>query len=182
MKRPVINAQTKSRVMQSTMRLLLLLAAIAFCGTAAVQAQTKENKKNPLTGLWQFMEETTRPNGEKAYIGKQIYKTITKENTYFVILGVNIPIKEAGSPESKTSTLAFITQEGEIEMKEENTYLEYINNHYLDKSLNNTISNLRYRFSEENSNILYVEYNLSGTDNDGWVSEIWLRVIPLGAK
>jgi hypothetical protein len=95
---------------------------------------------------------------------------------------VNIPIKEANWEESKTSTLAFITQEGEIEMKEENTYLEYINKHYLDKSLNNTISNLRYRFSEENKNILYVEYNLSGTDEENWVSEIWLRVIPLGAK
>jgi hypothetical protein len=99
-----------------------------------------------------------------------------------VILGVNIPIKEANWEESKTSTLAFITQQGEIEMREDNTYLEYINNHYLDKSLNNTISNLRYRFSEENKNILYVEYNLNGTDDDGWVSEIWLRVIPLGAK
>ena len=107
---------------------------------------------------------------------------ITEEKTYFVILGVNIPIKEANWEESKTSTLAFITQQGEIEMREDNTYLEYINNHYLDKSLNNTISNLRYRFSEENKNILYVEYNLNGTDDDGWVSEIWLRVIPLGAK
>ena len=67
-------------------------------------------------------------------------------------------------------------------MKEDNTYLEYINKHYLDNSLNNTISNLRYRFSKENKNILYVEYNLSGTDYDDWVSEIWLRVIPLGAK
>jgi hypothetical protein len=67
-------------------------------------------------------------------------------------------------------------------MKEDNTYLEYINKHHLDKSLNNTISNLRYRFSEENRNILYVEYNLSGTESDNWVSEIWLRVIPLGAK
>ena len=67
-------------------------------------------------------------------------------------------------------------------MKEDNTYLEYINKHHLDKSLNNTISNLRYRFSEENKNILYVEYNLCGTDYDNWVSEIWLRVIPLGAK
>ena len=97
-------------------------------------------------------------------------------------MGVNIPLKEANSEKTNMSTVTFITQEGEIEMTSENTYLEYINRHYLDKSLNNTISNLRYRFSEENRNILYVEYNLSGTDNENWVSEIWLRVIPLGAK
>ncbi len=181
MKRPVINAQTKSRVMQSTMRLLLLLAAIAFCGTAAVQAQTKENKKNPLTGLWQFMEETTRPNGEKAYIGKQIYKTITTDNRYFVMLGMNIPLKEADSEKTDMSTVTFITQEGEVDIKSDNTYLEYINKHYLDKSLNNTISNLRYKFNEKNPNILYLEYNLSGDDNS-WVSEVWMRVMPYGAR
>ena len=164
-------------------KFMFLFTLILLLGVKTGNAQEKKTgpDANPLVGLWQYVEEVTTKDGGKAYIGKQIFKTITEENTYFVILGVNIPIKEADWPESKTSTLAFITQEGEIEMKEDNTYLEYINNHYLDKSLNNTISNLRYRFSEENKNILYVEYNLNGTE-ENWVSEIWLRVIPLGAK
>ena len=165
-------------------KFMFLFAFILFSGVGTGHAQVKKTGPDagPLVGMWQYVEEVTTAEGGKAYIGKQIFKTITEENTYFVILGVNIPIKEADWAESKTSTLAFITQQGEIEMREDNTYLEYINNHYLDKSLNNTISNLRYRFSEENKNILYVEYNLSGTDNENWVSEIWLRVIPLGAK
>ena len=165
-------------------KFMFLFAFILLTGVGTGHAQVKKTGPDagPLVGMWQYVEEVTTTDGGKAYIGKQIFKTITEENTYFVILGVNIPIKEANWEESKTSTLAFITQQGEIEMKEDNTYLEYINNHYLDKSLNNTISNLRYRFSEENKNILYVEYNLSGTESDGWVSEIWLRVIPLGAK
>ena len=165
-------------------KFMFLFAFILFSGVGTGHAQVKKTGPDagPLVGMWQYVEEVTTAEGGKAYIGKQIFKTITEDNTYFVILGVNIPIKEANWEESKTSTLAFISQEGEIEMKEENTYLEYINKHYLDKSLNNTISNLRYRFSEENKNILYVEYNLSGTDNENWVSEIWLRVIPLGAK
>ena len=165
-------------------KFMFLFAFILSLGVGTGHAQVKKTGPDaePLVGMWQYVEEVTTAEGGKAYIGKQIFKTITEDNTYFVILGVNIPIKEANWEESKTSTLAFITQEGEIEMKEDNTYLEYINKHYLDKSLNNTISNLRYRFSEENRNILYVEYNLSGTDNENWVSEIWLRVIPLGAK
>ena len=165
-------------------KFMFLFAFILFSGVGTGHAQVKKTGPDagPLVGMWQYVEEVTTAEGGKAYIGKQIFKTITEDNTYVVILGVNIPIKEANWEESKTSTLAFISQEGEIEMKEENTYLEYINKHYLDKSLNNTISNLRYRFSEENRNILYVEYNLSGTDNENWVSEIWLRVIPLGAK
>ena len=163
---------------------MFLFTVILFLGVATGYAQEKKTGPDagPLVGMWQYVEEVTTAEGGKAYIGKQIFKTITEDNTYFVILGVNIPIKEANWEESKTSTLAFITQEGEIEMKEDNTYLEYINKHHLDKSLNNTISNLRYRFSEENKNILYVEYNLCGTDYDNWISEIWLRVIPLGAK
>ena len=165
-------------------KFMFLFKVILFLGVATGYAQEKKTGPDagPLVGMWQYVEEVTTAEGGKAYIGKQIFKTITEDNTYFVILGVNIPIKEANWEESKTSTLAFITQEGEIEMKEDNTYLEYINKHHLDKSLNNTISNLRYRFSEENKNILYVEYNLCGTDYDNWISEIWLRVIPLGAK
>ncbi len=165
-------------------KFMFLFAFILFLGVGTGHAQVKKTGPDagPLVGMWQYVEEVTTAEGGKAYIGKQIFKTITEDNTYSVILGVNIPIKEANWEESKTSTLAFITQEGEIEMKEDNTYLEYINKHYLDKSLNNTISNLRYRFSEENKNILYVEYNLSGTEDENWVSEIWLRVIPLGAK
>ena len=165
-------------------KFMFLFTVILFLGVATGYAQEKKTGPDagPLVGMWQYVEEVTTAEGGKAYIGKQIFKTITEDNTYFVILGVNIPIKEVNWEESKTSTLAFITQEGEIEMKEDNTYLEYINKHHLDKSLNNTISNLRYRFSEENKNILYVEYNLCGTDYDNWISEIWLRVIPLGAK
>ena len=166
------------------MKKMMLLLAIMLLGITNVSAQQNDEdlKIKPLLGLWQYAEEVATPDGGTTFIGKQIYKNITWDKKYYVTAGVNIPIKEANWEESKTSTLAFISQEGEIEMKEDNTYLEYINKHYLDKSLNNTISNLRYRFSEENRNILYVEYNLSGTDNDNWVSEIWLRVIPLGAK
>ena len=165
-------------------KFMFLIAVILFLGVNTSYAQERKTGPDagPLVGMWQYVEEVTTAEGGKAYVGKQIFKTITDENKYFVILGVNIPIKEANWEESKTSTLAFITQEGEIELKEDNTYLEYINKHHLDNSLNNTISNLRYRFSEENKNILYVEYNLYGTDYDDWVSEIWLRVIPFGAK
>ena len=165
-------------------KFMFLFTAILFFGvkTGYTQETKTGSEAGPLVGMWQYGEEVLTADGGKAYIGKQIFKTITEENRYFVILGVNIPIKQDENSESKTSTLAFITQEGEIELKEDNTYLEYINNHYLDKSLNNTISNLRYRFSKENRNILYVEYNLNGADDDNWVSEIWLRVIPFGAK
>ena len=181
MKRSANKSQSlNERFSLSIGKVMLLLAAVFFFGAASAHAQVKDN--NPLAGLWQFMEENTRADGQQTYVGKQIYKTITTDNRYFVMLGVNIPLKEANSEKTNMSTVTFITQEGEIEMTSENTYLEYINRHYLDKSLNNTISNLRYRFSEENRNILYVEYNLSGTDNDNWVSEIWLRVMPLGAK
>ena len=190
MKRPVnrvqsrrdISSLSKGRVLQMFKKSLFILAVTFLCGTLTAHAQVKENGKNPLTGLWQYADEIVRADGQKIYVGKQIYKTITTDNRYFVVLGIDIPLKEADKEKTDISTVTFITQQGEIEMREDNTYLEYINNHYLDKSLNNTISNLRYRFSEENKNILYVEYNLSGTDNENWVSEIWLRVIPLGAK
>lgn len=184
MKRPVNNVQSRrdiSTLSGRIMRVLLLTIIAVFCGTATVNAQRKESKKNPLAGLWQFMEESTRADGQKAYIGKQIYKTITTDNRYFVMLGMNIPLKEADSEKTEMSTVTFITQEGEIDIKSDNTYLEYINKHYLDKSLNNTISNLRFKFNDKNPNILYIEYNLSG-DEGNWVNEVWMKVMPYGAR
>ena len=164
-------------------KFMFLLATVLLGATCEIKAQELQIDKRiePLVGMWQYVEEVNTENGGKAYIGKQIFKTITEKMEYFVILGVNIPIKGANSNETQISTLSFITQQGEMEMRDNNTYLEYINNHYLDKSLNNTISNLRYRFSEENKNILYVEYNL-GEEDSNWISEVWLRVMPLGAR
>lgn len=122
------------------------------------------------------------PDGQTAYIGKQIYKAITEDKKYYVMAGINIPFKQSEEAEIQTSTVSFITQEGDIVLGSENGYLEYINKHYLDNSLNNTISNLRYRFNENNPNILYLEYNLNGNDEESWISEVWLRVLPYGAK
>ena len=175
-----ISSLSKGSILQMFKRVLLILAVAFFCGTLTTQAQTKANKKNPLVGLWQYADEKALPDGQKTYIGKQIYKTITTDNRYFVVLGVDIPLKEADSEKTEMSTVTFMTQEGEIEFTSENTYLEYINKHYLDKNLNNTISNLRFKFNEKNANILYIEYNLGGNDDGNWVSEVWLRVMPYG--
>ena len=175
-----ISSLSKSSILQMFKRVLLVLVVAFFCGTITTQAQTRANKKNPLVGLWQYADEKALPDGQKSYIGKQIYKTITTDNRYFVVLGVDIPLKEANSEKTEMSTVTFMTQEGEIEFTSDNTYLEYINKHYLDKSLNNTISNLRFKFNEKNPNILYIEYNLGGNDEGNWVSEVWLRVMPYG--
>lgn len=163
-------------------KIMFLLTAVLF-GFAATSAQqnNEDLKIKPLLGVWQYVEEAAMPDGQTAYIGKQIYKTITSDKKYYVIAGVNVPVKPHESQEAQTSTLTFVTQEGDIVLGSDNSYLEYINNHYLDKNLNNTISQLRYRFNEDNPNVLYLEYNLGGAD-ENWVSEVWLRVMPFGAK
>lgn len=165
------------------MKKIMFLFAILLLGitNASAQQNNEDLKIKPLIGVWQYVEEVATPDGGVSFIGKQIYKTITWDKKYYVIAGVNIPIKKAEDQEAQTSTLSFVTQEGDIVLGSENSYLEYINSHYLDKSLNNTISQLRYRFNENNPNILYLEYNLGGTE-ESWVSEVWLRVMPLGAK
>ena len=173
-----ISSLSKGRVLQMFKRVLLIFSVVLFCGTITTHAQT--NKKNPLIGLWQYADEVALADGQKSYIGKQIYKTITTDNRYFVVLGINIPLKDASREKTNMSTVTFMTQEGEIEFTSENTYLEYINKHYLDKNLNNTISNLRFKFNEKNPNILYIEYNIGGNDEGNWVSEVWLRVMPYG--
>ena len=165
------------------MKKMILILAVMLTGfTPTIFAQESNAKKNPIEGVWQLVEEVTRADGGTMVMGKQIYKTITADNKYMVMLGINIPIKNGDDESVKYSTLTFVTQMGEMEFTSENTYLEYINNHYLDKNLNNTISNLKFRFGEDNPNILYVEYNLGEADDANWVSEVWMRVMPYGAK
>ena len=165
------------------MKKIMFLFAIMLLGITTLSAQqnNEDLKIKPLLGVWQYVEEAAMPDGQTAYIGKQIYKTITGDKKYYVIAGVNVPVKPHENQDIQTSTLTFVTQEGDIVLGSNNSYLEYINNHYLDKNLNNTISQLRYRFNEENPNVLYLEYNLGGAD-ENWVSEVWLRVMPFGAK
>ena len=165
------------------MKKIMFIFAIMLLGitTSSAQQNNEDLKIKPLLGVWQYVDEIATPEGEPTYIGKQIYKTITWDKKYYVIVGLNIPVKLSENQEAQTSTLSFITQEGDIVLGSENSYLEYINNHYLDKNLNNTISQLRYRFNEKNPNILYLEYNLGGAD-ESWISEVWLKVMPLGAK
>ena len=164
-------------------KFLLLLAVMLSCNISSVKAQEekKEGMLNPLIGTWQYVEEVVKADGGVIHIGKEIYKTIRENKTYSVMASIDIPIKEENEEKGAISTVTFITQEGDIEITSESTYLEYINRHYIDKSLNNTISNLRFRTNEKNPNILYIEYNL-GDNDSGWVSETWLRVLPLGAK
>lgn len=177
-----ISSLSKGRVLQLFKRILLILAVTLCYGTVTADAQVNNKQKNPLVGLWQYVDEVTKDDGQKSYIGKQIYKTITTDNRYFVVLGINIPLKDANSEKTDLSTVTFMTQEGEIEFTSKNTYLEYINKHYLDKNLNNTISNLRFKFNDKNPNILYIEYNLGGNEEGDWVSEVWLRVMPYGSR
>lgn len=160
-------------------KMIFILAVMLSSFTSSIFAQAKSN---PIEGVWQYVEEVTRADGKTIYMGKQIYKTITADNKYSIIYGINIPVKNNNDEKPQLSTLTFITQLGEIEMTSDNTYLEYINNHYLDKNLNNTISNLNFRFSEQNKNILYVEYNIGDTEDNEWISEVWMRVMPYGAK
>lgn len=162
-------------------RFMLLLAVMIFGSQCIVNAQN-ENKEvmiKPLIGIWQYVEEVTKADGQKIYIGKEIYKTIREDRSYCTMACVDIPVKDGKQEKPIISAVTFITQQGEIEMTSESTYLEYINNHYIDKNLNNTISNLRFKVNEKDPNILYIEYNLGGTEETGWVSEVWKRVLPL---
>ncbi len=176
-----INVCMTTNLKLTAMKKMFLLLAVMLTGfTSMAVAQKGKVGDNPIEGVWQYVEEVTRADGKTIFIGKQIYKTITADNQYYVMLGVNIPVKSSETENAKISTLTFMTQQGEIEMTSENTYLEYINNHYLDKNLNNTISNLKFRFNADNPNILYIEYNIDG--DNSWVSEVWMRVMPYGAK
>ena len=161
----------------------MFLTLFMLMGITISSAQQKDEdlKTKPIWGVWQYVEEITTADGGKAYIGKPIYKKISEDKTYSVMASINIPIKQENQKETTASTVTFITQEGDIVLGSDNGYLEYINKHYLDSNLNNTISQLRYRFAEDNPNILYLEYNINGSE-EGWISEIWVRVMPYGAK
>lgn len=161
--------------------LLLAVMLLGSLSTVKAQEERKEEMLKPLIGTWQYVEEVVKADGTVIYIGKEIYKTIREDKTYVVMASIGIPIKEENQEKATISTVTFFSQQGDIEVTSENTYLEYINKHYIDKSLDNTISNLRFRTNEKNPNILHIEYNL-GDNDTGWISETWMKVLPLGYR
>ena len=88
----------------------MLLFALVLLGItdASAQQENEDLKIKPLLGLWQYVEEVTMPDGQTAYIGKQIYKTITEDQKYYVVLGIDIPVKLSENAEKKTSTVYFL--------------------------------------------------------------------------
>lgn len=163
-------------------RMMLLLATLFIAGAVSVNAQeNKQEEKNPIFGLWQYVEERVAPDGTVQYIGKPKYKSINQDKTYFAMMSVTIDISGSEKEKPYTVTETFITQTGEIELNDDGSYLEYIGEHYTNPSLTNTISIMRYEFNKDNPNVMYIEY-LTANNENTWFSETWLRVQPLGSK
>lgn len=162
------------------MKRIMLLVVLAFAAaTAYVSAQQKNDKD--VYGLWQYVEERVAPDGTVQYIGKPIFKSINQDNTYFAMVSITFDV--AGSEKEKpySVTETYITQSGEIEFSSQGNYLEYINNHYTNPNLTNTISSLKYEFKDDAKKIMYVEY-LTANNNDTWFGETWIKVQPFGEK
>ena len=76
----------------------MFLFAILLLGitNASAQQNNEDLKIKPLLGVWQYVEEMATPDGETTFIGKQIYKTITWDKKYYVIVGLNSHLKPLG--------------------------------------------------------------------------------------
>ncbi len=161
------------------MKRTILMVLFAFVASLAyVSAQ--ENIDKDIYGLWQFAEERVAPDGTVQYIGKPIFKSINKDNTYFAMVSITFDIAGSGKEKPYSVTETYVTQRGDIEFSGKGSYMEYIDQHYTNPGLTNTISSLKYEFKDENKNVMYVEY-LTANNNDTWFGETWIKVQPFGA-
>lgn len=160
-------------------RMMLLCATLLIAGVAFVNAQQVVDEN--LCGLWQYVEERETPDGTIQYIGKPIFKSINRDNTYFAMVCVTIDVTGSEKEKPYSVTETYITQRGEIEVKAGGNYLEYIGEHYTNPGLTNTITSLKYEFKDAQKNIMYIEY-LTANNNDTWFGETWRKVQPFGSK
>ncbi len=160
-------------------RMMLFLVTLLVSGVAYVNAQQKTDDN--IYGLWQYVEERMAPDGTIQYVGKPIFKSINKDNSYFAMVAITIDVAATEKCAAYSATETYITQRGEIEFREPGNYMEYISEHFTNPDLTNTITNLKYEFKDAEKKILYIEY-LTANNNDTWFGETWIKVQPLGGR
>ena len=161
-------------------RFMLLFATLLIGGVAYMNAQ--QSADSNIYGLWQFVEERVAPDGTTQYVGKPVFKSINKDNTYFAMVCITIDVEATEKYSAYSTTETYVTQRGEIEFRAPGNYMEYINEHFTNPDLTNTITNLRYEFKDAEKNILSIEYLTANNNSDTWSGETWIRVQSFGRK
>lgn len=152
-------------------KLMFIIALTIICiGCTSTRTSKKCTKEcHPLIDMWQYCQ----PIGDEENITlthRPIYKIINTDNSYFVSAGSMVPVKGTELQEVK----AILTQYGKYEIVSDSMYKENIEKH-VNKSLVNTTSIMRYKFTDEAKE--YMEVDFVNTQTGISVHEIWRRVV-----
>lgn len=153
--------------MTTKLKVLMFVLAVFSCGTTFAQKHLPESKT--LIGLWRQAVVVRTQQGENVHVKTVNYKVVNPDGTFysFITWGSN-----SQNPQGDVTAMNMY---GTYTITSDSTFTEHIIKHGGNPQMNNSESELKYKFIPESDNeIMYMMYKNTATNQ--WIPEMWQRV------
>ena len=146
---------------------------IIFClaVTSVLQAQEKQHlaESKSLIGIWRQIGMTKNNAGEVVSVKSPTYKVVNPDGTFYAFI-------TWGAYSNVQSDETTINLYGTYTFTSDSTFTEHIIKHSGNPKMDNTESELKYKFVPgSNNNAVYMMWK--NTVSSTWIPEIWERVV-----
>lgn len=147
---------------------LLLVFCLTFASVMHAQKHLPESKS--LVGMWRqtlLIKDKDTGNLRKIMTGN--YKVVNPDGTFYAF------ITWGTGNENPQKNITTLNMYGTYTLTSDNTFSEHIVKHSVDARMDNSVSELKYKFVPDNdNNIVYMMWKNNTTNQ--WIPEIWERI------
>lgn len=148
-------------------KIILLVLHTLFVGIIYAQQHLPESKS--LVGLWRQAGIAKMIDGEIKYFKSGNYKVMNTDGTFYTFITWG---------EAKNNPVAgetSISMYGTYILTSDSTFSEHIVKHSVNEKMNNSYSELKYKFVPDTDNQIISLMYKNKTTNE-WIPEVWERV------
>lgn len=158
--------------MTTKLKTCIVFFAMACCGTLFAQEHLAESKS--LAGMWRQFVIRKTPQGEFVKIKSGNYKVMNPDGTFYAFVTWG-----TGKDYDPDTDITSMNMYGTYTVTSDSTFTEHIVRHSANSAMNNSDSDLKYKFlPQSDNNLMVMEYKNSAINR--WIPEMWERVIMSG--
>lgn len=152
------------------MKIKKLFIVLFLAVTGTLQAQEHLPESNSLVGMWRLVGMTRNQSGETVAVKTGNYKVINPDGTFYVF------ITWGARNQNPQNDITAFNLYGTYTITSDSTYTEHIVKIDGNPGMNNSDSEMKYKFAPgSDNNVVYLMWKNSALNR--WIPELWERVI-----